>query len=239
MCQSFEQHCAGEAALLWGCTLSPPAAAVSLGRMGDSRTTGGSGGRAAAVCALNSGQISSEEEAGKAGRWLHDQPWEHWWITRFISLPCRKGYTGSSEQNDALFAGTLLSSPSSLPEQNSNVSVAGKVAKNSDFSSKLIAAHSGAGVGWSFVQPRAAGSTYCARKQKGRRCCCGLGAGCRKRRISRVWQYTGSLIFRCTTRKFSFVLTWCLIKEGLGWVYASTILSFMAGWKLEIRTLFL
>lgn len=141
------------------------------------------GGWAAAVCALNkSGQISSEE-AGKAGRWLSAQPWERWCITRFISLLCCKGCMGSSEQNDAPFAGTLLSSPSSLPEHNGSMSVAGRVAKISDVSEKLIAARSGAGVGWSFVQPRAAGSAHCARKRKERHCCCRLGAGCRKRRI--------------------------------------------------------
>ena len=116
--------------------------------------------------------------------------WQSWEVNFCSTLRtlmdypvCRKGYTGSSEQNDALFAGTLLSSPSSLPEHNSSVSVAGKVAKNSDVSEKLIAACSGAGVSWSFVQPGAAGSAYCARKRKGRRCCCRLGAGCRKQRI--------------------------------------------------------
>lgn len=90
---------------------------------------------------------------------------------------------GSSEQNDTPFAGTLLSSPSSLPEHNGSMSVAGRVAKISDVSEKLIAARSGAGVGWSFVQPRAAGSAHCARKRKERHCCCRLGAGCRKQRI--------------------------------------------------------
>lgn len=155
------------------------------------------GSRAVAVCALNkSSQISREEEVGKAGGWLYAQPWERWWITQFISLLCRKGYTGSSEQNNALFAGTLLSSPSSLPEHNSSMSVAGKVAKNSEVSEKLIASCSGAGVDWSFVQPRAAGSAHCARKHEGRRCCCGLGAGCRKQRILGGWQYRGSLIFQ-------------------------------------------
>lgn len=115
------------------------------------------GGRAVAVCILNkSSRISSKEEAGKAGRWLYAQPWEHWWITWFISPLCHKGYRGSCEQNDALFAGTLLSSHSSLPRHNSSESAAGKNAKNSNVPEKLIAAGSGVGVDWSCVQPRAA-----------------------------------------------------------------------------------
>lgn len=69
-----------------------------------------------------------------------------WRITWFISVLRHKGYTGSCEQKDAPFAGTLLSSTCLLPEHNSGVSVAGKVAKNTAVSAKLIAAHLGEGV---------------------------------------------------------------------------------------------
>lgn len=136
------------------------------------------------------------------------------------------------------FARTLLSSPSSLPEHNGSMSVAGRVAKISDVSEKLIAARSGAGVGWSFVQPRAAGGAHCARKRKERHCCCRLGAGCRKQRI-----WGGLAIYRVSDFSDAQQLkTWlffftCLMKEVLGQVYASIIPYFTGAWKLQIHNL--
>lgn len=118
------------------------------------------GRQTAAIHALNKSSDTNSEEAGRAGGWLYAQSWEHWWISRYIPPLCCKDYAASSEQNDAPFAGILLSSTPLLPEHNSSLSVAGKVAKM-QLSQDRDCCLCGAGAGWSFVQPRAAGIAHC------------------------------------------------------------------------------
>lgn len=84
-----------------------------------------------------------------------------------------------------------------LPEHNSSLSVAGKVARiQLSQDSWLLPAPAGAG--WSFVQPVTAGSAHCARATLWLQKAQDLGGG---------WQHTGSL---ATIN--SFVFTRCLMK---------------------------
>lgn len=148
--------------------------------MGDSRRVGGSGrrtGRQRQFVPLTRAAKLNSEEAGRAGGRLYAQSWEHWWRTRYIPPLCCKDYAASSEQHDAPFAGTLLSSTSLLPAHSRACLWQGKMPKCSCFRPANCCPR--AQVLPAAVSSRAAGSAQCA----------GQRWGCR---MHRLWEGAGT-----------------------------------------------
>lgn len=213
MWQSFGPRCAGEAA--------PSPCAWGEGRIWG-ELEGAAEGRPGC-----GGLYPEQQQRCSWQSWEVAQAWEGWYMTGFISPLCCEGCRGSSEQNDAPFAGTLFP----FPEHNSSVPIAGKAAKSWDFSAKPIAA----GAGLAGVDPAQSHGQCPPGRKTG-----GQTPAAESRAPGGFGNTHCPRFTRCTTTKnFSYVFTCCLIKEVLGQVYTSIILCFTSHRKLEVHTLFL